>query len=150
MATCIITGIGAGIGKAVAIKLAEIGQFDKIAVIGRNEKDIENTIMEMHAKSPNTVIKSYLLDLASPEKIPEVVDVINDELGDIECLLNIAGYTDPQSLLNTTLDSFELTYRVNVFSPFMLMRETVKRMRRSGGKILNVASTAGMTPRPGW
>jgi len=39
---------------------------------------------------------------------------------------------------------------VNVFAPFMFMRECVKYMKHRGGKILNVASTAGMTPRPGW
>jgi len=39
---------------------------------------------------------------------------------------------------------------VNVFAPFMFMRECVKYMKDKGGKILNVASTAGMTPRPGW
>lgn len=149
MATCIITGVGAGIGKAVAIRLAQMNLFDKYAVIGRSVADIETTVSEMKKTSDSDII-SYHLDLGYPERIPEIVENINKELGDIECLLNIAGYTDPQSLLNTTLESFELTYRVNVFSPFMLMRETVKYMRRSGGKILNVASTAGMTPRPGW
>ena len=43
-----------------------------------------------------------------------------------------------------------MTYKVNVFSPFLLIRESVKYMKKSGGKILNVASTEGMTPRPGW
>ncbi len=65
-------------------------------------------------------------------------------------MYNIAGYTDPQSLLTTSLESFELTYKINVFAPFLLMRECVKYMKSNGGKILNVASTAGMTPRPGW
>ena len=44
----------------------------------------------------------------------------------------------------------EMTYKINVFSPFILMRESVRYMKKNGGKILNVASTAGMTPRPGW
>ena len=73
-----------------------------------------------------------------------------NEMGNVACLLNIAGYTDPQPLLATSLESFDLTYRVNVYAPFVLIRECVKYMKQTGGKILNVASTAGMTPRPGW
>lgn len=150
MGTCIITGIGAGIGKATAILLAQRGYFDKYALIGRNKDDIEATLTEMLKYVSNENIRTYLVDLSSPELLPSVVEKINLEQGNISCLMNIAGYTDPQALLNTTLESFELTYKVNVFAPFVLMREVVKYMRRSGGKILNVASTAGMTPRPGW
>ncbi len=150
MATCIITGIGAGIGKATAIMMAQRAYCDHYALIGRNEKDIETTIEAMTQYISRDRISFYPLDLSFPEQIPAVIEQINNTLGHIEVLLNIAGYTDPKSLLTTTLDSFELTYRINVFAPFMLMRECVKYMKQKGGKILNVASTAGMTPRPGW
>ena len=92
----------------------------------------------------------YNADLSMPENLPDLINRIESAEGDITALYNIAGYTDPQSIFTTTLESFELTYKVNVFSPFILMRECAKYMRASGGKILNVASTAGMTPRPDW
>lgn len=150
MSTCIITGIGSGIGKAVAILLAKKGFYDAYALIGRNVEAINETILEMERIIPAERIHFYKADLAQPENIPDVVAQIENECCDISCLLNIAGYTDPEPLLTTTLESFELTYRVNVYAPFMLMRECTKYMRECGGKILNVASTAGMTPRPGW
>lgn len=150
MSTCVITGFGAGIGRATAIRLAKEGLFGKYALIGRNEKDMNRTWEEMTHFLSTDRIKIYHLDLSKPELIPAVVEEIHNEMGDISCLLNIAGYTDPKSLLTTSLESFELTYKVNVFAPFMLMRECVKYMKGGGGKILNVASTAGMTPRPGW
>ena len=148
MEICIITGIGAGIGKATAIKLAQRGFYDGYALVGRNDADIQATMQEMTRYTSN--IRIFKADLSFPETLPAVVKDINDTMGDIDCLLNIAGYTDPKSLLTTTLESFDLTYRINVYSPFILMRECVKYMRNRGGKILNVASTAGMTPRPGW
>ena len=148
MATCIITGIGSGIGKATAIKLAQRNYFDGYALIGRNDADMLATKQAMSAYASN--IKIFKIDLSFPEQIPDVVRNVYDTMGEIDCLLNIAGYTDPKSLLTTTLESFELTYKVNVYAPFMFMRECVKYMRQRGGKILNVASTAGMTPRPGW
>lgn len=92
----------------------------------------------------------YSIDLKETEKIPEIIKEIAEKNNDIEALYNIAGYTDPQPLLTTSLESFELTYKVNVFAPFVLMRECTRYMRSKGGKIINIASTAGMTPRPGW
>lgn len=150
MATCIITGVGSGIGKATALKLATKGYYSHFALIGRNDADMHETQTEMQKYLPEGSTRLYHIDLAYPERIPELVEKIDAEMGDIEALLNIAGYTDPQPLLTTTLESFELTYKVNVYAPFMFMRECVKYMRQRGGKILNVASTAGMTPRPGW
>lgn len=150
MGTIIITGAGSGIGRATAISLAQKGFFGQYALVGRNEDDLKSTKKEMSNYVAANAVSIFLQDLSFPEKIPAVVKQIHDEMETIECLLNIAGYTDPTSLLTTTLESFELTYKVNVFAPFMFMRECVKYMKQGGGKILNVASTAGMTPRPGW
>ena len=148
--TCIITGPGSGIGRATAILLAERAYYDNYALVGRNETDIQQTRDEMMRRQPDADVRLYKIDLSFPERIPELVEQVEMEFGNIAALLNIAGYTDPESLLTTTLESFELTYKVNVYAPFMFMRECVKYMRKNGGKIMNVASTAGMTPRPGW
>lgn len=150
MSTCVITGIGAGIGKAVALELVRKSYFDSYALLGRNKEAICKTADEMEKISDTAKVAVYQIDLEYSEQIPDVISAVNEQLGSIDCLLNIAGYTDPQSLFATTLESFERTYRINVFSPFMLMRECARYMKKQGGKILNVASTAGMTPRPGW
>jgi 3-oxoacyl-[acyl-carrier protein] reductase len=144
-----MTGIGSGIGKATAIQLSKHGFFDSYALLGRSRNTIIETLKEMK-KNTEAEINVYEVDLNYPENIPNIVDAIYGTFGNISCLLNIAGYTDPQPLLTTTLESFEETYKVNVYSPFILIRESVRYMKSTGGKILNVGSTAGMTPRPGW
>lgn len=149
MSTCVITGIGSGIGKAVAIKLSQKGYYDNYALIGRNIEAIENTKKIMEENGAQNISLHYI-DLSETKFIPEMIHTIYEKYGSINALYNIAGYTDPQSLFLTTLESFELTYKINVFAPFMLIRECAKYMKNNGGKILNVASTAGMTPRPGW
>lgn len=149
MPTCVITGSGSGIGRAVAAELSKRSYYDRYALLGRNERAVEETIRIMKGNGADNV-SFYPADLSEVDRIPDIVRKIQDNGGEISALLNIAGYTDPQSLFTTTMESFELTYRINVFAPFMLMRECAKYMRLGGGKILNIASTAGMTPRPGW
>ncbi|MBR2571050.1 MAG: SDR family oxidoreductase [Clostridia bacterium] len=149
MSTCVMTGIGSGIGRAVAIEMSRRSYYDRYALLGRNTDAIRDT-MRIMAENGADHLSYYPVDLSEPEKIGDIIRAVDRENGEIRALLNIAGYTDPQPLLTTSLESFELTYRVNVYSPFVLMRECTKYMRSTGGKILNVASTAGMTPRPGW
>ena len=149
MSTAIITGIGSGIGRSVAIELSIRGYYDRYALLGRNIEAINDTIAEMRKNGVDNV-SFYPIDLCESEKLPEVIKTIENREGNIVALYNIAGYTDPQPLFSTSLESFEITYKINVFAPFILMRECAKYMRTQGGKILNVASTAGMTPRPGW
>ena len=148
MSVCIITGPGSGIGRATAIQLAQRGYYDSFALLGRNVEEIQRTMQEMRKFNRN--VRFFQIDFSSPEAIPALVQDIHESMGEIVALYNIAGYTDPQPLLTTSLESFDQTFRVNVYSPFLLMRECVKYMKSRGGKILNVASTAGMTPRPGW
>lgn len=150
MGTCIITGAGSGIGRSVAIELSNRHYYDNFALLGRNREAIEDTMRIMNSNGMKSV-HFYPIDLANTQEIPDVVINIEKKHGKIQALYNIAGYTDPQPLLATTLESFERTYKINVFAPFLLIRECAKFMRKSGGgKILNVASTAGITSRPGW
>ena len=149
MRTCVITGAGSGIGRAVVQKITELELFDNIGLLYRAKNEIDVTIASISG-SRKAKTSGYYTDLSYPEQIPNIVNTIYADHGSIDCLLNIAGYTDPEPLLGTSLESFELTYKINVFSPFMLIRECVRYMKTSGGKILNVASTAGITSRPGW
>lgn len=150
MGTCIITGCSDGIGRAVATRLSKTKYFDSYALVGRNSNAMDAVTKDMMNNSDILSVESYYVDLSFPDKIPQVVNDVSERFGKIDCLLNIAGYTDPKPLLGTSLDSFEYTYMVNVFSPFMLIRECTRKMKDLGGKIVNVASTAGVSSRPGW
>ncbi|MCD8290278.1 MAG: SDR family oxidoreductase [Prevotella sp.] len=150
MKTCIITGSGSGIGQATAIHLAMMKEYDHIAMIGRNMLALEETKKEMLKRDAHLEVSIWNMDLSTPKKATQIIDEIYASHGTINTLLNIAGYTDPQPLLSTTLENMEYTYAVNVFSPLEFIRASVRYMKKNGGKILLVASTAGMTPRPGW
>ncbi|QUW21227.1 SDR family oxidoreductase [Sporosarcina sp. Marseille-Q4063] len=148
MTTAIVTGASRGIGRAAAIEMSNNPEVNNIVLIARDEVKLSETIKLLN---PRVRVRAIVYDFSSQAGIPRMVKEIYDEFGSIDWLLNIAGYTDPKSLLDTTLASMERTYRINVFSLVEMTKECVKYMKQNEqSKILNVASTAGMTPRPGW
>lgn len=146
---CIITGAGSGIGRATAIQVSNIKDYDVIVLIGRTKETLEQTKKMMNQ---NKIVDTIVFDLLNLQEIPNLIRNIYNKYNSINTLLNIAGFTDPQPLLTTSLESMTKTYEVNVFAPFMLIRECVRYMRLNDdiSKILNVASTAGISARPGW
>lgn len=81
-----------------------------------SEEDFRQLIKELSSNAmygtaiPFTVLKGKdHIDLADPKQIPCVMEEIIKNHPRITCLLNIAGYTNPQPLLTTTLESFEYT-----------------------------------------
>ncbi len=148
MKTCIITGASQGIGRAAAIRMSEEPGVRNIVLIARNEAALEETAAAMNRHGTNVKIVPF--DLADLDAIEGLVKDIYDEFGGIDLLLNIAGYADPRSLLDTTIENLTRTFTINVFSLVVLTRECAKYMRNRQSKVLNVASTAGVTSRPGW
>jgi short-subunit dehydrogenase len=148
LTTAIVTGASRGIGRAAAIEMSNNPEVDNIVLIARDEVKLSETI---NLLNPRVRVRAIVYDFSTQEGIPSMVKEIYEEFGSIDWLLNIAGYTDPKSLLDTTIASMERTYRINVFSLVEMTKECVKYMKQNEqSKILNVASTAGMTPRPGW
>lgn len=149
MRTCVITGASSGIGRASAISISNENDYENIVLIGRNLEELNITMGLMNKKVKISLIQ---YDLAELEDIPTIIEGIISKYKTIDCLCNIAGYTEPKPLLQTSLDNIVKTYNVNVFAPLILIRETVKYMKdnKYGGKIINISSTAATTPRPGW
>jgi 3-oxoacyl-[acyl-carrier protein] reductase len=148
MRTCIITGASQGIGRATSIRLSKEPDIDAIVLIARDSERLAETASLMETNSK--IVKQIAFDLSDLEGIENLVRGIHNEFGGIDLLLNVAGYAEPCSLLDTSIENLTRTYTVNVFSALVLTRECVKYMRDRPAKILNVASTAGTTSRPGW
>ncbi|MDQ3691670.1 MAG: SDR family oxidoreductase [Chloroflexota bacterium] len=146
--TCIITGASQGIGRATAIRLSREPDVGAIALIARSAEGLAETRAAM-AESVATV-GVYPYDLADLDGIPALIRSIHEEFGRIDVLCNIAGYAEPRALLDTTNENIVRTYTINVLAMIVLIREVVRRVRSGPAKILNVASTAGITSRPGW
>ena len=145
---CVITGASQGIGRAAAIRMSREPDVSAVVLIARNADGLAETAAAMD--SDGTTVDQIPYDLADLDGIPDLVRGINERHGGIDILLNIAGYADPQSLLDTTTENIVTTYTINVFAMLVLIREATRFMVDRQAKILNVASTAGITSRPGW
>ena len=145
---CVITGASQGIGRAAAIRMSREADVSSLVLIARNADGLEGTAAAMDRDGKRIELIPY--DLMELDGIPDLVRGIHDKFGSIDILLNIAGYADPQSLLDTDVDNIVKTYTINVFAMLLLIRETARYMYDRSAKILNVASTAGITSRPGW
>lgn len=147
MKTCIITGASRGIGRAVAIALSNEPDIQNFILLSRTLSGLEETKSQM-ASGKN--VEVFPIDLSNYNDVRLLIQNIGNTYPSIDMLINVAGYANPKSMLETTVEDWEETYRVNVHSLFNITKETVRFMKNTGGKILNVASTAGSSARPGW
>jgi 3-oxoacyl-[acyl-carrier protein] reductase len=148
MKTCVITGASQGIGRATAVRLSREPAVGSIAIIARNAEALDETVSLMDTETTRVAVHPF--DLTDLGGIGSLVDFIHEDMGSFDMLLNVAGYAEPCSLLDTSTENIEQTFRVNVFATLVMTRECVRHMRERPAKILNVASTAGSSPRPGW
>ena len=144
---CVITGASQGIGRAAAIEMSRQPEIEVVVLVARSADGLAGTAAAM---TPGKTVRQIAYDLGELDGIPSIVEDICAEFGGIDLLLNIAGYAEPRSLLDTSAENLVRTFTVNVFAMVVLIREFVRYSDGRPGKILNVASTAGITARPGW
>ena len=139
--TAVITGSTSGMGEATARLMAARGA-EAILVTGRNRErgvEVARAIRELGAEA-----EFVAANLAEPTAYREVIAAAEGSLGRIDILVNCAGSTARGSLETTTPEIWEEIMTINLRSPFFLMQEAARIMRREGrgGTIVNVGSVA--------
>lgn len=145
-----ITGASRGIGRATALALSSAdSSFGRLVLVGRPSDKFEQTLKEVRFNAANKEIVAIEADLTKPDVAEDIFDTIDDRDIEIHAIVNNAGFTKPASINETRLDDFELTMRVNLYSPFRIIQTAIRR-NHPLKKIINIASTAGMNGRAGW
>ncbi|PID36133.1 MAG: short-chain dehydrogenase [Rhodobacterales bacterium] len=146
----LISGATKGIGRETVLALAKADlEFDCIVMVGRDAARIEETRRKAESVARGKSVVGIVADLENPEVAEDIFDKLAEEGVSLTAIINNAGFTKPASINETRLEDFELTMRVNVYSPFRIV-QTALRRNHPLAKILNVASTAGMNGRAGW
>lgn len=133
----LITGCSTGLGRALAIYVANQG--DK--VVGTVRKDAQ--IAELEALHP--YIKGVLLDVQSQAQIDAGIDYIKTNYGRLDVLVNNAGYGEIGTIEDTAEEQVVRQMDINVYGPLRLMRGILPMMRaQRSGHIMNITSIAGL------
>ncbi len=143
----IVTGSTQGSGAETARLFAQRGAKG-ITICGR-QVDKGKKIKE-EIETLGTKCLFVEADLSSVEDCKKIVSLTDKEFGTVNCLVNVAGYTQRGTILSTTLETYEKNFNVNTRAPFILMQEVIKIMIRdkNKGTIANVLSMAMYSGMP--
>lgn len=143
----VITGAGSGFGEGMALRFAEEGA--KIVVSDINGEAAEKVVADIKANGGEAV--ADVTDVSNRDNVNAMKDNALSSFGRIDILVNNAGMPQRNSpMLETDEETFDKIYDVNVKSIFLTSKAVVPVMlEQGGGSIINIASTAALSPRPG-
>ena len=136
----LVTGSGRGLGKAMAIALAQAGA--NLVVISRTGAEIEETAR--HIEKMGRKVLAFRADVTIPDEVDEVVKQTMDLFGRIDILVNNVGVTLVRPLQEMTVEEWRNTLDTNLTSLFLFCRAVGPHMiARGRGKIINISSIDG-------
>lgn len=137
----IITGGSRGLGKATALAFAKEG-ID-VAITGRNEKSLQETVAELKALGINATYA--LFNVGNYEEVQKGIKSIIADFGSVDILVNNAGIAAFGSLNDMKVDQWSEIIQTNVMGMYFVTKEVLPYLiEKNEGDIFNVASTAGL------
>jgi len=144
----IVTGAGSGIGKAVALALADAGY--RVAIAGRRADALDATVRAGGARSADLI--PFVTDVANPESVAALFDGVAQRLGRLDLLFNNAGIGSPAvPLEDLPLETLRAVIDTNVLGAFLCTQHAIRIMKAQtprGGRIINNGSISAHAPRP--
>ena len=146
--TAIITGSSRGIGAAIALRLAKDG-FN-IALNDLNEGMFENNSIAEDIRALGVEAEIFLADVSKYDQCEAMVKAVKERFGTIDVLVNNAGITRDGLMARMPEEQYDMVIAVNQKSVFNMMKLAGNVMiRQKQGKIVNLASVAGLYGNPG-
>jgi NAD(P)-dependent dehydrogenase (short-subunit alcohol dehydrogenase family) len=149
MSTALITGGSRGLGREIALALAQRGW--KLIVDARTSADLEATADELRRAGAGEVV-AISGSVAEPDHRELLTDAV-EALGGLDLLVNNASLLGPSpqpSVATYPLEELEQVYAVNVFAPLALTQRLLPRLRAAHARVLNITSDAAVEPYGGW
>jgi 3-oxoacyl-[acyl-carrier protein] reductase len=139
--TALVTGAASGFGAGIAKAFVAAGA--KVMVADINGDGAKDAAKELGGHSVQ-------VDVSNSTSVQAMADHTLDAFGHLDILVNNAGITHlPQAMEEVSEDEFDRVFAVNAKSVYLSARSFVPHFKaRKAGAILNIASTAGVSPRP--
>ncbi|MFS0612246.1 3-ketoacyl-ACP reductase [Lederbergia ruris] len=136
-----VTGAGRGIGKAVALALANEGV--SVGLLARTETDLKRVVSEIEERGVKGAYAA--VDISAREEVEQAVQKLTDELGAADILINNAGIGKFESLMEMDPEEWKRTIDVNLMGPYYVTRAVLPQLiEKNRGDIINISSTNGL------
>jgi 3-oxoacyl-[acyl-carrier protein] reductase len=143
----IVTGSGRGIGKAIAIKLAEVGATIVINDVG-DSAPVEQTVAEI--KKMDHQAMAVMADVSSTTDVARLVDSTTKTYGKVDILVNNAGIARDQLVMRMTDEDWDKVLTINLKSVFLCTRAVLRPMlKQRSGRIVSISSIVGIIGNAG-
>ena len=143
----LVTGGGRGIGRAIAVRLAEGGAKVAIAYRANDVAAEETAELVRDVGAGGELFKG---DVASPEDVEALVKGVGEAFGPVEILVNNAGTTRDNIMLRMKDAEFDEVMRTNLKGTYLCTRAVLRRMVRARwGRIVNISSVVGLLGNAG-
>lgn len=143
----VVTGGSRGIGKAIALKLANNGA--KVAIFATRESEAVNqTLCELKATGNEAMFVPC--DVSNFEQVKASIDSVIEQFGKIDILVNNAGITKDKLLMQMSEEDFDDVISVNLKGTYNTVKACIRPfIRNKYGKIINISSVVGLMGNPG-
>ena len=140
--TAVVTGAGSGVGRAVALRLANEGW--SVALVGREAAKLNETRSLAGPFADQLFVTSC--DVSDAKAVEAIVPDVMEELGSVAVLVNSAGTNTPQRGLGVlSVEQYKQLIDVNLNGTFYCVHAFLPVMRKQGeGTIVNIVSDAGL------
>ena len=137
----LVTGVGRGIGKAVALSLAQSGC--RVILAARTREQLEEVHREIRDRGGEALVVAA--DLTRDEDIQQLVETTRS-WGAVDILINNAGWGKRAPVVKGNIDDWDRTFRVNLRAPMILAKQFLPNMIAKGeGAVINIGSVSGKT-----
>ncbi len=138
--TAVVTGASRGIGKSIALSLADAGV--KVVLVARHQNDLESAEKEIRKNGGQCIVVQA--DVSEEAGVFRLMEKTTDAFGTVDILVNNAGHGIFSKVVDTAVKDFDGMMNVNLRGVFLCCKGVLPLMiRQKSGSIINIASLAG-------
>nr|WP_294924114.1 SDR family oxidoreductase [uncultured Flavobacterium sp.] len=142
----VVTGGTTGIGKATADLLVSLG--GRVLIFGRDHEDFQNAIDDIKKQFPDAEIYGTPADVTKKEDIEKILEIVDNELGGIDILINNAALAAP-GITKESYDEYKYIIDTNITGYLAFAQEAASRMsNQKSGHIINIGSMSAESREP--
>jgi 3-oxoacyl-[acyl-carrier protein] reductase len=141
----LVTGASRGIGRAIAVRLAERGA--RVACVATRAENCAETVAACNTAGSEAL--AFGVDVSSTDAVGELVTHVVAEFGALHVLVNNAGVTRDQLLLRMSEDDYDRVLDVNLKGTWNFLKAAARPLMKSRGRIVNITSVVGLTGNAG-